>query len=139
MLFLMRWMTNTVAVVVAANIIPGIEYGSVTALFAASLLLGVFNALIRPLLLVLSLPLVVLTMGLFTLVINALMLMFVGQLVASFVVAGFWPAFWGGLIIGAVSLILNTITGTGEHRIDLHTEPPRKRPPEDGDGPIIDV
>ncbi len=143
-LFLQRWFINTIAVLVAANVIPGIEYGTLASLLVASLLLGILNALLRPLLLLLSLPLVVFTLGLFTLVINALLLMLVGQLVKSFWVDTFWAAFWGALIISCVSLVLNTFSRTGEHRIDLRTR--RRRPPRNGDdrrgpdgGPVIDV
>lgn len=141
MRFLQRWLINTVAVMVAANVLPGIRYESLGGLLVAALLLGVLNALVRPLLLLLSFPLVVLTLGLFTLIINALMLYFVGQLVTSFHVDTFWSAFWGGLLISIVTLILNTLTGSGEQRIDLRTPSARPGPPRDppGKGPIIDV
>jgi putative membrane protein len=94
--------------------------------------------------LVLSLPLVVFTLGLFTLVINALLLMFVGQLVRPFHVEDFWAAFWGGLVISLVSLVLNTFTGTGEKRIVLRARHSRPQPPGhdgpgSGSGPVIDV
>src|ERR1043166_3912581 len=134
--FLQRWLINTMAVMAAAKIVPGIECDSILALFAASLLLGIFNALLRPLLWWLSLPLVILTMGLFTLVINALLLYFVGHLVKSFVVANFWAAFWGSLVISRVSMVLNTFSGGGG------VEFRRTRPPARGDGgdsPVIDV
>ncbi len=142
--FLQRWLTNTIAVLVAANVIPGIEYETLAGLLVASLVLGVLNALLRPLLLLLSLPLVVFTLGLFTLVINALLLMLVGQLVKPFHVETFWAAFWGGLIISLVSLVLNTFTGTGEKRIELHSRTSRSHRhdhdgPGPGAGPIIDV
>ena len=136
--FVQRWLINTVAVMVAALIIPGIECHSITALFVTSLLLGILNALLRPLLWLLSLPLVILTLGLFTLVINALLLYFVGYLVKSFVVADFWAAFWGALIISLVSLVLNSITGTGDSRIEFRREQSRSGK-DDGDGPVIDV
>src|SRR5213595_2724102 len=136
--FLQRWLINTVAVMVAAQIVPGIECHSIGALFAASLLLGIFNALLRPLLWLLSLPLVILTLGLFTLVINALLLYFVGTIGKWFVVANFWTAFWGSLIISFVSLILNTLTGTGGSRIKFRRGK-RRSGRGDGDGPVIDV
>ncbi len=139
--FLQRWLINTAAVMVAASVLPGIRYDSLVGLLVAALLLGVLNALVRPLLLLLSFPLVVLTLGLFTLIINALMLYFVGQVVKSFHVETFWAAFWGGLLISVVTLILNTLTGSGERRIDLRTPSARPGPPRDppGSGPIIDV
>src|SRR6266850_1386110 len=136
--FLQRWLVNTVAVMVAANVIRGIGFDTLSGLLVASLLLGIFNALLRPLLVLLSLPLVIFTLGLFTLVINALLLYFVGQLVKSFHVTDFWAAFWGSLIISFVSLILNTLTGTGGSRIEFRRGK-RRSGRDDGDGPVIDV
>jgi putative membrane protein len=136
--FLQRWLVNSVAVMVAANLLKGINYQTLSGLLVASLLLGIFNALLRPLLVLLSLPLVILTLGLFTLVINALLLYFVGFLVKSFEVTDFWAAFCGSVIISLVSLLLNTLTGTGSSRIEFRRG---KRPSGggDGDGPVIDV
>ena len=137
--FLQRWVINTVAVMVAAKVIPGIEYSGLSALLVASLLLGILNVILRPLLLLLSLPLVLLTLGLFVWVINALLLYFVGHLVKSFQVAGFGSAMWGALIISVVSLVLNSLTGTGDGRIAFRrTKPPGDRH-DPGDGPVIDV
>src|SRR5256885_9128896 len=116
---LRRWMVNPCAVMVAANVVHGIRAETVTGLFVASLLLGIFNALLRPFLWLLSLPLVIVTLGLFTLVINALLLYAVGFLVKSFVVADFRAAFWGALVISLVSMVLNLITGIGDSRIEF--------------------
>lgn len=145
--FLHRWLVTTVAVMVAANIVPGIEFYNWQALLVASLVLGVLNALLRPLLLILSLPIVVLSLGLFVLVVNAVLLAFVAQLVKGFQVSGFWAAFFGGLIISLTTLILNTVTGGGQTRIDLSETRRRRPPPHDppptpppaGQGPVIDV
>jgi len=136
--FLQRWLINTVAVMVAAKVVPGIECESITGLFAASLLLGIFNALLRPLLWLLSLPLMIVTLGLFALVINALLLYFVGSLVKSFVVANFWAAFWGSLVISLVSMVLNSLTRAGTSRIEFRRAKSRSGR-RDGDGPVIDV
>jgi putative membrane protein len=136
--FLRRWLINTFAVMVAANVVHGIRSESVAGLFVASLLLGIFNALLRPLLWLLSLPLVIVTLGLFTLVINALLLYVVGHLVKSFVVADFWAAFWGSLVISVVSVVLHAMIGTGDSRIEYRRT--KSRPGgSDGDGPVIDV
>jgi putative membrane protein len=135
---------TTIAVMVAANVVKGIEYGGWPSLLVASLLLGALNALLRPLLLFLSLPLLVLTLGLFALVINALLLYFVGFLVKGFQVDSFGSAFLGGLLITLTTVVLNTVTGSGKTWIDLgpggrrkDQSPKRKDPP--GRGPIIDV
>jgi putative membrane protein len=137
-LFLQRWLINTLAVLVAASVVRGIDYGKPMDLFIAALVLGILNALLRPLLMILSLPLLIFTLGLFTLVINALLLMLAGELVPNFDVAGFGSAFFGALIISIVSIVLNILTGTGKSRISVEK---RKNPPprDDGDGPIIDV
>ncbi len=94
--FVFRWAITTIAVFVAAPIV-GINYGDrVGCLLAASLLLGLVNAFIRPVLLLLSLPLILLTLGVFILIINALMLKFVAEILPCFEVPGFWRAFFRG-------------------------------------------
>jgi len=140
--FLKRWAITTVGVLVAAHIVKGIDYDHWQGLLVATLLLGLLNAFLRPLLLLLSLPLLVLTLGLFTFVINAALLYGVGELVKTFRVDSFGAAFWGGLVISVISLPLNFLTGVGGARIELRRgkPPDRNRPPRDGDdGPVIDV
>jgi putative membrane protein len=139
--FLQRWLITTAAVLVASAIVSGIQYQKPLDLIAAALLLGVLNAFVRPLLFWLSLPLVIFSLGLFMLVINALLLEFTGWLLAPhFSVAGFGPAFLGALIISIISLILNILTGTGRSRIHFHRAVPPRNPPDDpGGGPVIDV
>lgn len=138
--FLQRWLITTLAVLVAAAIVPGIGYDAPLDLLLASLLLGVLNAFLRPVMLVIALPLVIYTLGLFVLIINGLVFYFVGALLKGFHVAGFWPAFWGALIVSLVSLAVNTLAGTGHSRVEFKW---RRRPPEsdrdDGNGPVIDV
>lgn len=138
--FLQRWIINTLAVLIAAQLVEGIHYDTNTGLLVASLLLGILNVFIRPFMLLLSLPLVVFTLGLFTLVINAALLYFVGWLVKPFHVDTFGAALWGALVISLVSLVLNSVTGTGGSRVQFRRVKPR--PPsdrDDGDGPVIDV
>jgi len=106
-------------------------------LLIASLLLGILNAVLRPVLMFVALPLLIVTVGLFTLVINAVLLYFVGLLLQPhFHVDSFWSAFWGALIISVVSLVLNTMTGTGNSRVQVRG---RRRPPGNGHGPVIDI
>src|ERR1044071_9563129 len=136
--FLWRWFVNTIAVMVAAKVVPGIECSNVTALLAASLLLGTFNALLRPLLWLLSLPLVILTLGLFALVINALLLYLVSHLVKSFAVADFRAAFWGSLVISLVSVARKLMTGASARRVESRRSKTRGDR-RDGGGPVIDV
>jgi putative membrane protein len=113
---LLRWLINGVALYVAAELVRGIDVrGGWIALAVMALIFGLVNALIRPILKFLTCPLIVLTLGLFTLVINALMLMLASwlgrQLGLGFYVAGFGPAFWGALVISVVSFALTLLTG----------------------------
>ncbi len=137
--FLQRWLINTLAVFVAANIVHGIRYDSFTTLLVTAFLLGVLNAFLRPLLVLLALPLVIVTFGLFFFIINALLLYLIGALVKGFHVDSFWAAFWGALVITLVTLLLNSLTGSGGARIAVHRGPRPPKRPDDGDGPVIDV
>jgi putative membrane protein len=135
--FLQSWLINTLAVLVAVYLVPGIHYRSWLDLVVASLLLGILNAVIRPILLFMSLPLLLFSLGLFILVINALLLDFVGYLLRpAFSVQDFSAAFWGALVISLISLILNTLTGTGRSRVHFER---RRPPPDGGNGPVIDI
>jgi putative membrane protein len=107
---LIRLFVNAVAVWVAAQLVGGIELaGEFWAVVLVAAVFGLVNALIRPLLLFLSLPLLVLTLGLFTLVVNALMLMLTGALLDALSVAGFWPALWGSILISLVSFLFSVV------------------------------
>lgn len=110
----LHWLANAVALWVAAYLVPGLDFsGDLVRLLLVAAVFGIVNSLLRPLLTVLTCPLIVLTLGLFTLVINALMLMVTGWLSVrwnlGFTVAGFWAAFWGGLVVGLVSLVLSLV------------------------------
>ena len=123
--FLGNWAINTLAVLVAAVILRGhIRYQTPADLIVAALLLGILNAFVRPILMLLALPLLLLTLGLFMLVINALMLYFVGVLMGPhFQVDSFGFAFLGAIIIGIVSIALNALTGLGGARVTVHIAP----------------
>lgn len=137
--FLLRWANDTVAVLVAANIIPGIRYDNFPGLIVAAFLLGILNTFIRWVLILLALPLVVLTLGLFIFVINAALLYSVGYVMNSFHVDSFRAAFLGGLIISFVSMVLNALTGTGKTRVRFHRASPPVDRDDGGNGPVIDV
>ncbi len=105
---LVRWLILTAAIMVAAYLIQGIEVnGFFSALFAAAIL-GVLNVFFRPVLLILTLPINILTLGFFTFVINAVLLKMASGVISGFVVHGFWSAVFGGLIISLVSWLLNS-------------------------------
>ena len=103
-----RWLILTGSVLLAAYLVEGIQVsGFLSALFTAAFL-GILNVFFRPVLLLLTLPINILTLGLFTFVINALMLMMASGVVPGFAIRGFWPAFWGALIISLVSWVTNS-------------------------------
>jgi putative membrane protein len=111
MKIVLRVLVNAAALWIAASVVPGIHAGSLASIVALALVFGVVNALVRPFLTLLSCPIILLTLGLFTLVLNALMLMlaaWVGRgLGIDFRVDGFWPAFLGALIVSIVSTLLS--------------------------------
>ncbi len=139
--FLQSWVINTAAVLVAVYLVPGIHFKdeSLGTPFVTSLVLGILNAFIRPVLVMMALPLLIYTLGLFMLVINALLLYFVGFLLGRyFEVDSFAAAFMGALVISIVSLLLNVLTGAS--RASIHVKRHRRPPDsEGGNGPIIDV
>lgn len=113
--FLLRWSMNLLALMVAASLIKGIRIDGVAMGILAAGILGVVNAVIRPLVLLLTLPITILTLGLFTLVINAVMLQIVASLVPGFTIETFSAALVGALIISLISWVLNIfVSGDGK-------------------------
>lgn len=106
--FLLRWFFNTVAIYATTRIISGLQVPDVTGAIIAALVLGVVNAIIRPLILLLTLPITILTLGLFTLVINTIMLYIVAA-VTPLAIANFWAAFIGALLIAIISTLLSRL------------------------------
>jgi len=120
--FIIRWIVTAVALMVASVLLRGgIRYDSVESLIVAALLLSVLNAFVRPVLLILSAPLILLTLGLFILVVNGLMLFWVPTLVGGFHVDGFGSAFWGAIIIGIVSWLLSAFFRGSDGRMHVLT------------------
>jgi putative membrane protein len=105
--FLLFWGVNTLCLWLASILVPGISFRTVATLLVSGLLLGAVNSFVRPVLLFLTLPLSVVTLGLFVLVINALMLLLVAWLVPGFNITGFWNGFFGALFISVFSFLLN--------------------------------
>ena len=136
--FLIRWLVTAVAVLVAAHIVPGVDYHeNWAALAVMALVLGVLNAVLRPILLITTLPLNILTLGLLTLVINALLFWLAGWLVSGFTVTGFWAAFFGALIVSIVSFVLNSFL-VRKGRVEVYRGNSRVARPRRGDN-VIDV
>ncbi len=107
--FLIRLTLNVLALILVASILPGIEVKGFIPAIAAALLLGIFNAVLRPVLILLTLPLSLLSFGLFILVINGFLLKLVAWMVSGFTVQGFWPAVFGALLISGTSWLLNLL------------------------------
>jgi putative membrane protein len=106
---LIRWLILTAAILAAAYLVDGIVVTGFWAAFFAAAILGLLNVFFNPLLIILTLPVNILTLGLFTLVINAILLKIASALIAGFDVHGFWPAVLGAVIISVVSWLLGTL------------------------------
>jgi len=111
---LITWAITALSLWIASHIFKGIKFESTGALIVAALLLGFVNALVRPLLVVLTLPLTVLSFGLFLLVINALMILLVSALVRGFKVSGFWTALFASIFISLLSLLISATIDGGQ-------------------------
>ncbi len=114
----LRWLTLTGAILLASYLLDGIEVSGFLSALAAAAMLGILNAFFRPIALILTLPINILSFGLFTFVINAVMLMMASGVIGGFEVHGFWTAVFGAIIIGLVSFALNTLIGE-KGRVDV--------------------
>ena len=121
--FLLRSLLTMLAVLAAAHLVPGIAVDGWLPALGAAVVLGLLNAVVRPLLLFLTCPFIILTMGLFIFVVNALLLGLTATLVPGFHVAGFWPAVFGSIVISIVSGILNLLVGR-EGRVEVVSRRP---------------
>jgi len=119
---LIRWLTVTCAIAIAAYLLDGIHVSGFMAAFWAAAILGILNAFFRPIALILTLPINILSLGFFTFVINAAMLKMASSLIPGFDVHGFWTAIFGSLIVSTVSFGINVfISEKGEiGTIELH-------------------
>jgi putative membrane protein len=134
--FIQSWVINTLSVLVAVYLVSGIHYSKPLDLVVASLLLGILNSIFRPLKILLA----IVTLGILTLVTNALLLYFVGFLLKPhFYVDDFSSAFWGALIISIMGIILNALTGNTTVRVQKGGGSNRGTGPGSGGGPVIDV
>ena len=106
---LLVWVINAVALLTVAYVMPGIAVASFATALVAALVLGLVNAVIRPVLVLLTLPVTILTLGLFIFVINGLLFWFVGSFIQGFVVAGFWPGVFGAIVFSLISWCLSAL------------------------------
>ena len=111
--FLVHWASTAGSLGVASHLFRGLKFDSTGALVVSALLLGLANAIVKPLLIVLTLPLTLVTFGLFLLVINALMILLVAALVKGFRVSGFWTALFASIFISLLSVVIGSfVTGS---------------------------
>ncbi|MBU1236954.1 MAG: phage holin family protein [Gammaproteobacteria bacterium] len=106
---LIVWILNAVALLAVAYLMPSIHVASIGAALIAALVLGLVNTLVRPLLIILTLPVTLLTLGLFLFVINGLLFWAVGSFLDGFSVVGFWPGFFGAILYSLISWALAAI------------------------------
>ena len=117
-----RWVTTAFALWITSLIVKGIEVDGIMPLFFAAVVFGVFNAILRPLVLVITFPINLLTLGLFTLIINGAMLKLTSDVVRGFAVHGFWSAVVGALLLSAISFALNLFINETGHVEYLYVE-----------------
>ncbi len=109
MRLLLVWLVNTVSLIAVAYLMPSISVASFWTALVAALVLGLVIAVIRPILVILTLPATILTLGLFIFVINGLLFWFVGSFIEGFVVEGFWAGFFGAIVYSLVSWLLSAL------------------------------
>lgn len=131
---LVRWSVLALGVTIATKIIPGIHYDTISTLIVVVLLLSLFNAVLKPILVLFSLPFIVLTLGVGVLIINALLFLLVGRIVQGFVVDGFWHALGGALIVSLTNVFISILIGK-KPQVRGPAAPVRKTKPDD----VIDI
>jgi len=107
--FLLTWLVTALALVITANLVPGFAITSFFAALVAAVVLGLLNAIVKPILVLLTLPITFLTLGLFLFVLNALTIWLAGSITPGFVVSGFLPALLGSIILTIVASVLNFV------------------------------
>ena len=113
MRILLVWLVNALALIAVAYLMPSITVSSFTSALIAALILGLVNAIIKPVLVLLTLPVTIVTLGLFIFVINGLLFWLVGSFVPGFVVQGFWSGFLGAILFSIVSWVLSALVLKG--------------------------
>ncbi len=106
-----RWLVSAIALYLTSLIVRGIEIQGVAPLLFAAVTIGILNAVVRPFILLLTLPLTILTVGFFVLVVNASMLWLASEVVKGFTVGGFWSAFWGCIVMSFFTFLINALIG----------------------------
>ncbi len=120
--YIIRWLVNAVGLLIVSKIMQSIEIDSILTAVVASAVIGLINIFLRPLLIILTLPINILSLGLFTLVINGLIFYFVGSIVEGFHVTGYLAAFLGALILSVINVLATFLIGMGKGKAFIHIE-----------------
>ena len=115
---LIKWLINSLAILIVTYIVRGIEVASPITAIVAAFVLGIINAFLRPFIILITLPINIFTLGIFTFFINGFLFYMVSKIVKGFVIVGFWPAFFGSLLFSTISFLLSLLI-TKEGKIDI--------------------
>jgi putative membrane protein len=127
MAFLAHWGVTSLSLWIASLMFHGISFSSKKSLFISALLLGLVNAVVKPVIIILTIPLTLITFGFFLLVINALMMMLVSALVPGFRISGFWTAFFASIVVTVVSLFIGTMVFQPENEKNYFEMPTQQK------------
>lgn len=112
--FLLTWLVATVSLVITASIVPGVVISGFQSAAVAAIIMGLVNAVVKPILTILTLPLTIVTLGLFLLVVNAICLSLVGYFTPGVQIDGFWPAVFGAIVLSVVSSLIGSFVNIAE-------------------------
>lgn len=119
MKFIITWLISSISLIIVAYFIPGISFTSFYIVLFTAIVLGIINAIIRPLIIILTIPINVITLGIFTFFINALMFWLAHLIISGFQITNFMAAFWGAIVYWIINLLLNIIF-TKENKQELY-------------------
>jgi len=120
--YIIRWLINAVGLLIVSKLMQSIEIDGVLTAIVAAAVIGIINIFLRPILLILTLPINILTLGLFTLVINGIIFYFVGNIVEGFHVTGYLAAFLGALILSIINVLATFLIGMGKGKAFIHIQ-----------------
>jgi len=112
--FLVRWGISSLSIFIVAHIVKGIEVSNSVTVLVVALVLGIINAFLRPLIILVTLPINIITLGIFTFFINGALFLLVSKIVKGFLITGFWPAFWGYILFSIISFLLSLLVASVE-------------------------
>lgn len=115
---LIKWVINSLAILIVTYIVKGIEVASPITAVVAAFVLGIINAFLRPFIILITLPVNIVTLGLFTFFINGFLFYLVSKIVKGFTITGFWPAFFGALLFSTISFLVSVLI-TREGKIEI--------------------